>query len=757
MIVASLNDLVQVLRQAELLSPGQWSELGSLGRFRDPRELAKELLRRGWLTPYQANQFLQGNGADLVLSNYLLLERLGEGGMGTVYKARHKNGSVVALKVIRKERGGNTTFIRRFSREIQASSRLNHPNIVRTLEAQQSGDVHFMVMEYAEGTDLAKQVKEHGPLPVPQACDCIRQAALGLQHVLENGLVHRDIKPSNLLITRAGVVKLLDLGLARMETDAGESLSTLTQEGSVLGTPEFLAPEQARSATKVDIRADLYSLGCTFYFVLTGKVPFPGGTLAEKLIRHQIDHPRPVQELQPRVSPEVAAMVARLMAKEPAERYQTPGQLADELGRLLKNGKTELAQGQAHKPNAWLASEDWVDKTAAAATKPAKSRRVKRIAVMAGGGFALVAAGLGLFLLLHQPGSGKWNGPATPMDDLKASNIPAESQFPGMPPEIVGILNGKQVGLRGPIPSIAVSPDGKHVASTSGNGDVYCWDIGQPNKPRVLKGHTDSTTAVAFSPDGQSLASGASNRDRTVKLWDLKAGTPSYTSIPQAGAVGPIAFAPDGKILLWGTSGPNPQSVDVNRLDLARMTLISPLRRSGPLCPAWAAFAISPGGKTAALANHYSKIDVYTIRKGIPGPSKEITPIWKAVNKGGASINILAFTGDSKVLASAGQDGLVRFWDTATLQESTKPIAVNRPVLAMALSPDGTKVVTVDATGQLIWWDPATQLIVKSWGNLPGTFPAIAFAPDSRHLVAGFCTKELAGSVLIFRLEKEPK
>jgi serine/threonine protein kinase len=222
------------------------------------------LLHRGWLTAYQANLLLQGRGSELVLGSYLLQERLGEGGMGAVFKALHRTlGREVALKVIRKERLANPHAVKRFRREVRAAAQLTHPTIVLAFDADQVGSNHFLVMEYVKGSDLSQRVKRHGPLPIDQGCDCIRQAALGLQHAYEKGLIHRDIKPANLLLTPQGEVKVLDMGLARLASDpeATQASSTLTQEGVVMGTPDYLAPEQALGSPEVDIRADLYALG----------------------------------------------------------------------------------------------------------------------------------------------------------------------------------------------------------------------------------------------------------------------------------------------------------------------------------------------------------------------------------------------------------------------------------------------------------------------------------------------------------------
>ncbi|OAI54255.1 hypothetical protein AYO44_15270 [Planctomycetaceae bacterium SCGC AG-212-F19] len=197
--VAALNE---ELVKNQLLEATQLSQVARLqARAADARGLARELVQRGWLTPYQVNQLFQGHGKDLVLGHYLLLERLGEGGMGQVFKARHARlGRIVALKVIRKDKLADPEAVGRFRREIQAVAQLSHPNVVAAFDADQTDDALFLIMEYVEGIDLARLVREQGPLPVPVACEYIRQAALGLQHAHEKGLVHRDVKPSNLLV-----------------------------------------------------------------------------------------------------------------------------------------------------------------------------------------------------------------------------------------------------------------------------------------------------------------------------------------------------------------------------------------------------------------------------------------------------------------------------------------------------------------------------------------------------------------------------
>jgi formylglycine-generating enzyme required for sulfatase activity/serine/threonine protein kinase len=341
MSITTSADLVAILQQEQLLTPEQLKELAGKRQIPDPRDLVRDLVQRGWLTPFQVNRLLSGKAAELVLGAYVLLDRLGEGGMGAVYKARHrKMNRLVALKVIRKEFVANPNSVRRFEREVQAAAQLSHPNVVTAFDAAQVGETHFFAMEYVEGSDLAKLVKAQGPLPVGHACEYVRQAALGLQHAHEQHLVHRDIKPHNLLLTTRGVVKVLDMGLARLRqsADGAAVTSGLTQTGAVMGTPSYMAPEQALNTHNADIRADIYSLGCTLYFLLTGRPPFDGMTSTEVLLKHQMEHARPVEQLRPEVSSDLAVVVRKLMAKKPEERYQTPAEAVAALAPFAQAG-----------------------------------------------------------------------------------------------------------------------------------------------------------------------------------------------------------------------------------------------------------------------------------------------------------------------------------------------------------------------------------------------------------------------------------
>jgi formylglycine-generating enzyme required for sulfatase activity len=325
----------QSLQGSGLLSDTQLRDLQGWLEHQKPDlpAMAREINRRGWLTPYQIKEIAKGRGAGLtVAGRYQMLEILGEGGMGRVYKAHDtRMGRDVAFKVIRKEKLSHPTTAGRFLQEMIALGQLTkHPNVVEVFVADQVGESHYCVMEYIDGSDLTKVVRERGPLPAAEACDIIRQAALGLQHAFDSGLVHRDIKPSNIIVPRnGGPVKLVDLGLARvMDPPGGEDAHRVTQEGFVIGTPDFLAPEQARDPMGVDIRADIYALGGTLYYILTGHVPYEGGTPTGKLLSHCNDPVPTLLAHLPDAQPQLDHLIRWCMAKLPDERPQTPMQLA---------------------------------------------------------------------------------------------------------------------------------------------------------------------------------------------------------------------------------------------------------------------------------------------------------------------------------------------------------------------------------------------------------------------------------------------
>jgi WD40 repeat protein/tRNA A-37 threonylcarbamoyl transferase component Bud32 len=579
---------------------------------------------------------------------YEILGELGRGGMGIVYQARQTaRDRVVALKVIRKERLAHPEVVRRFRREAQAAARLSHPNIVAVYEADQEGDTHFLAMEYVPGVTLQRLVEEGGPLPVDLACDVVRQTALALQHAAEQALVHRDVKPSNLMLVghpAAGrpsrpLVKILDMGVARLyqlRDLAEDSLTTLTRDGSVIGTPDYVAPEQLEDPHAADIRADLYSLGCTFYFLLAGRVPFPGGTLVQKLDRQRWETPPSVDQLRREVPAAVAAVVRRLMAKHPDDRYRTPGELAAALEQLARTGvlpagyqpiplsEIRCLRGHAGPVAAVAFLSDGrslvsagADRTlrlwdAAGGTERACFGQAPQaaacLAVVPPAGLVLAGQGVGLRL---------WD-PATGKEVLR--------------------LAGHTDAVRG----LSVTSDGRRVLSGGDDRTLRLWDLAGGREMQRLAGHKAGVTGVALSPDGRLALSGG--KDQTLRLWDLARGREMRSFPVPRGQVLAVAFTPDGKAAL---SAHFDTTLRLWDLDSGRE-----LRRFAGHRQMVAGVVLTPAGLVISGSHDQ------TVRVWDPDSGAEL---WCGRGHAGP-VTAVASAPDGRTLASAGLDETVRLW-----------------------------------------------------------------------------------------------
>ncbi|HJT34466.1 MAG TPA: protein kinase [Pirellulales bacterium] len=303
----------------------------------DSLVVSSHLRQSGLLTDWQSRQLLEGRHAGFFLGKYRLLDHLGTGGMSSVFLAEHEvMRRRVAIKVLPKTRVHDSSYLARFHREARAVAALDHPNIMRAFDVDHDGDIHYLVMEYIEGSDLKSLVEREGPLAYRTAADYIRQTAEGLGHAHQAGLIHRDMKPANLLVDLKGTVKILDMGLARFSDDIDASL-THDHDERMLGTVDFLSPEQALDSHLVDPRADIYSLGCTLYFALTGQPPFPVGTLAQRVIMHQSKEPAAIADKRPDAPAGLVAICRRMMAKSVGARYQSAEEVAQALSEWAKN------------------------------------------------------------------------------------------------------------------------------------------------------------------------------------------------------------------------------------------------------------------------------------------------------------------------------------------------------------------------------------------------------------------------------------
>ena len=305
------------------------------------RPLAEELVRRGVLTQWQADNLLQGKCKGFHLGAYRILKPLGQGGMSKVFLAQHEMmGRRCAIKILPSRYQEDPDLLNRFRLEAFATARLDHPNIVRAYDFNKDirwgREIAFFVMEYIEGRDLRQMVTDDGPLECGKAADYISQAAEGLAHAHQAGFVHRDIKPANLLVDPNGVLKILDLGLARFTVEEEQPWQTSEGEQSAVGTADYVAPEQVADSRTVDGRSDIYSLGLTFYYLLTGRRPFPKATLMELLMAHRNERPEPIVNFRPDAPLELITIIERMTAKSSAQRFQTAKEVAEKIRAWLR-------------------------------------------------------------------------------------------------------------------------------------------------------------------------------------------------------------------------------------------------------------------------------------------------------------------------------------------------------------------------------------------------------------------------------------
>ncbi len=597
------------------------------------------------------------------IPGYEVLEELGRGGMGVVYKARQVSlDRIVALKVMRVRPGDDPGSLERMDREAKVTARLAHPHIVTVFDAGRAGEWFYFAMEFVAGIDLHRLVEQSGPLPAAQACAYMRQAALGLEHAHEHGLVHRDIKPSNLIVTTpAGgaarsLLKVLDLGLAR-QPDTVRPGAAVTQVGTFLGTPDFMAPEQASDPHAADIRSDLYSLGCTFYYVLTGRAPFGGVTPLAKLMQHQLHDPPPLPASLPAG---LVALVGRLMAKNPNDRFQTPAELVAALDRFLATIGPPLPTLGGQGP-----ASSFLDRSLVPPPPPGL-RLVRRLAGPADW----------VKCVAFSP-DGNWLAAGSLDRTFRVWDSSSGAELARREAHGDGLL------------CLAFAPVGRRLATGGQDRTLVLWDLDEgPARARPrwrAAGHTDNINALAFLPDGSRLLSGS--HDGTLRLWEAATGRELRAWHAHAGAVWSVAVSPDGRHALSGGQDRTIRWWDVERGEgLADW----PEQARAVSC-----VGLSPDGRQVLSGGMDGVVRVWDL-----AGRREV----RALEGHASRITSAAFSPDGRLVLSGSRDQTVRLFDVAAGLELGSPGEHGYWVTAVAWQPAGVLAASGSGDRTVCLW-----------------------------------------------------
>ncbi|MFO0849876.1 MAG: protein kinase [Gemmataceae bacterium] len=699
---------------------------------------------------------------------YRVLGPLGAGGMGTVWLAEHLvMGKPVALKVIRPECAAKPGAADRFRREVRAAARLAHPNVAAVFDAEQVGEQLVLVMEYVPGEPLSHTVR-HGPLLAAEACRAVCDAARGLAHAHAAGLVHRDVKPSNLVRTPDSQTKLLDFGLAVVPDP---DVQSLTGADLIVGTPDYIAPEQAADPRTADARSDIYALGCTLYHLLSGRVPYPADAVMKKLDAHRDPTIQPMPLGAP---PELAAVVAKMMAKNPADRYRTAAEVADAVEPFTESVPRVLAEpirGASGTRPRWLVAAGLLVAFIGLAVAGVVTYRIQtdkgelvieatdddvEVVVKQGGKVVTIVDPKSKQKLVLNSGEYEFELDGKPaglkLDVSKATlkrgdtvvakiervmkpepsvrpivSVPTEARLPLKPGEVF-VFRGHTDGLV----ALAVSPDGTF-AVTGGSwphhkdGVLRMWDLGSGKEVKQFRGHdqyeVNDICNVAISPDGKRLLSCSS--DGTARHWDIKRGA----EIAWLGAIRPgirvlsIACTPDGKQAVVGATEPRLFDLATNKEELNRFEKyhVDNMR----------AVAVSPDGTTLATGDstgvgEYDAVTLWDVKSG-----KRL----HSIRGHKTLVFAVAWSPDGKRVASASHDGTARVWEAAQGRSLLK-LEHPRGVHGVAYSPGGKYLLTGCADHAVRLWDAETGAPVHTLKGHDLDVWTVAFTPDGRHALS---------------------
>ncbi|MFM7150401.1 MAG: WD40 repeat domain-containing serine/threonine protein kinase, partial [Gemmataceae bacterium] len=584
----------------------------------------------------------EGGQTPSTIPGYELIEPIGKGGMSVVYRARQMSlHRIVALKLLEIHTGKEPTMLDRVRREAQITAQLSHPNIVTVYDAGLVGSTFYLAMEFLDGTDLHRMVEEKGPLPIGMAVDYLRQAVQGLHHAHQQGLVHRDIKPGNLMVIHRpgdggyGQLKLLDMGLARMVVNSLDSKDNppLTQFGAFLGTPDFIAPEQASDPRQADIRSDLYSLGCSFYFILTGQLPFGGQTAMAKILHHHLHQPRPITEIRPDISAPLAKLINRMIAKLPSERFQTPEEMLQEIRALPESRTAPLSSdGQDLTFSLVRFSRQW----------QAHENRVNSLAFSADGKL-LASAGL-------DPQIRLWNIPG--------GNQTHEWAFRG---------SG--------VSSLVFAGGSDRIISGNSDGQLSAWNKESPRPIWRYFSVGQGVEGLAVHAETNTLLLGL--RNGSLEVRNLDSGISIQSWVAHQGPITCLSLSQRDRKVLTGGKDRMFRLWDGKTGDL--------LQEFPEQAMLVTAVALSDDGTRAYVAGVDGIIHVWD--------TKQKTAI-RSLEGHDGRITSLALSPDGRLLASASRDKTARVWDIHA--DSACSVLSNHSgwVTSVAWNPDGKWLAT---------------------------------------------------------------
>jgi serine/threonine protein kinase len=748
----------------------------------DPKKLAALLVREGLLTNFQAEQFLKGRWRGFALGGYRILERIGSGGSGAVFLGEHEAMKRrVAVKILPPSVAADPAVLERFRREAQAAAALDHPNIVRAYDFRQEGATHFLVMEYVNGPSLQQVLEGEGPLSVPVACEYVRQAAVGLQHAHEQGIIHRDIKPGNILVDPSGIVKVLDMGLARFTPQGQDSLTKQFDDNSVMGTADYLAPEQALSLHNVDARADIYSLGATLYALLAGEAPFASGTVTQKLLWHQMRDPTPLDQRRPEVPPEVADLVAGMMAKDISQRYQSAAEVAEELAPFCATTPTPQGPARLNQSNGTGSSsyvkatdtgagssvrlggprsgrrmaappaerepitdepsrrrDDWDDDDRDRprrrdpgvrgrnapddidVRRPADASSLNSILLLAGvmGAILLIVAGVVAFLIFGPPPGAT----SQAMSDPNAGR-PIEKSRPADGGAAVAPAPPRDVivleGDTQGLERVTSAPDGRTLFTGGRDKLIRVWDVPEHRATAAIPGHAAEVYFVRFAPSGTKLLS--CSGDGTARLWGYPAGNEIKRFDVEKGKVRCVLFGRnENEVVTAGDDG----VVRLWHADSGKKIH----EMKGHVGPILGMASRNNPNHHVVTAGQDNTLRVWDIQEG-----KEV-----AVLRGHTGpCACVAVTLSGEIAASGSHDGAVRLWNLKTSQcYFTFQGQHQGGVWAVAVTPDGKRAVSGGVDGKVNLWDVPRMKHERTFVGHAESVTGVTFSPEGKNAVS---------------------